>query len=54
MSGKCCNVNCPTQYDAGNIGQIIENLEAISNILEQDIIRTSIQNLLFFYTVRFL
>ncbi len=34
-SGKCCNDNCPTQYEAGNMGEIIENLEAISKILEQ-------------------
>ena len=35
-SGKCCNDNCSTQYDAGTIGDIIENLEAISKVLEQD------------------
>lgn len=34
-SGKVCDENCPTQYEAGNIGEIIENLEAISEILEQ-------------------
>lgn len=31
VSGTC-NVNCPTQYEAGNMGEIIENLEAISKI----------------------
>lgn len=35
VSGKCCDDNCPTQYDAGNMGEIIENLEAISKALEQ-------------------
>ena len=35
-SGKPCDVNCLTQYDAGNIGEIIENLEAISKALEQE------------------
>ncbi len=36
VSGKCCDVNCATQYDAGNMGEIIENLEAISKALEQE------------------
>ena len=36
VSGKCCDENCPTQYDAGNMGEIIENLEEISKILEQE------------------
>lgn len=36
VSGKCCNDNCSTQYDAGNMGEIIENLEAISKALEQE------------------
>ncbi|MCR5144799.1 MAG: hypothetical protein K6B67_05765 [Lachnospiraceae bacterium] len=35
VSGKCCDENCPTQYDVGNMGEIIENLEEISKILEQ-------------------
>jgi len=35
VSGKVCDENCPTQYEAGNMGEIIENLEAISEILEQ-------------------
>lgn len=35
VSGKACDENCPTQYEAGNMGEIIENLEAISEILEQ-------------------
>jgi len=34
-SGKVCDENCPTQYEAGNVGEIIENLEAISEMLEQ-------------------
>ena len=34
VSGKCCDENCPIQYDAGNMGEIIENLEEISKILE--------------------
>lgn len=36
-SGKACDENCPTQYEAGNMGEIIENLEAISEILEQEL-----------------
>lgn len=36
VSGKVCDENCPIQYDAGNMGEIIENLEAISEILEQE------------------
>jgi len=35
-SGKCCDENCPTQYEAGNMGEIIKNLEEISKILEQE------------------
>lgn len=36
VSGKCCDENCPIQYDAGNMGEIIENLEEISKILERE------------------
>ena len=36
VSGKCCDDNCSTQYDAGNMGEIIENFEAISKALEQE------------------
>lgn len=36
VSGKPCDVNCSTQYDAGNMGEIIENLETISKTLEQE------------------
>ena len=36
VSGKCCDENCPTQYYAGNMGEIIKNLEEISKILEQE------------------
>lgn len=36
VSGKPCDDNCPTQYEAGNMGEIIENLEAISKVLEQE------------------
>lgn len=35
VSGKVCDENCPTQYAAGNTREIIENLEAISEIMEQ-------------------
>lgn len=35
VSGKVCDDDCSTQYEAGNMGEIIENLEAISKILEQ-------------------
>lgn len=36
VSGKCCDDNCPTQYEAGNMGEIIENLEEIAKALEQE------------------
>ena len=36
VSGKRCDENCPIQYDAGNMGEIIENLEEISKILEKE------------------
>lgn len=36
VSGKSCDVNCSTQYDAGNMGEIIENLEEIAKALEQE------------------
>lgn len=36
VNGKCCDDNCSTQYEAGNLGEIIENLEAISKALEQE------------------
>lgn len=41
VSGKVCDKNCPTQHAAGSMGEIvenldIENLEAISEILEQE------------------
>jgi len=35
VSGNPCDDNCPTQYEAGHTGEIIENLEAISKLLEQ-------------------
>ena len=37
VSGKRCDENCPIQYDAGNMGEIIENLEEISKILDMAI-----------------
>ncbi len=36
VSGNPCDDNCPTQYEAGHTGEIIENLEAISKTLEQE------------------
>lgn len=36
VSGRPCHEDCSIQYDAGNMGEIIENLEAISEILEQE------------------
>lgn len=33
--GKHCDDSCPTQYEAGNMGEIIENLEAISGVLDK-------------------
>ena len=36
VSGKCCDNNCPTQYNAGNMREIIENLEEIAKALEQE------------------
>lgn len=41
VSGKVCDENCPTQYEAGNMGEIIENLEAISEILEHGRVEVS-------------
>lgn len=35
VSGKYCDDNCFTQYAAGNMGEIIENLEEITKALEQ-------------------
>ena len=43
VSGKCCDDNCSVQYDAGNMGEIIENLEAISRALEQEPILDKIE-----------
>ena len=37
VSGKCCDENCPTQYYAGNMGEVIENLEEISKIMENKV-----------------
>lgn len=31
-----CDDNCDTMYHAGNMGEIVENLEAISKILESE------------------
>lgn len=49
VSGKECDDNCPTQYDAGNMGEIIENLEEIAKALEQqpilDKIRADVINI---------
>ena len=36
VSGRECDDNCPVQYEAGNVGEIIENLEAISKALDQE------------------
>lgn len=33
VSGKTCSDNCHIQYDAGNMGEIIENLEVILKVL---------------------
>ncbi len=43
ISGKCCDDNCSTQYDAGNMGEIIENLEAILKVLERETILDKIR-----------
>lgn len=37
LSGKCCDDECSTQYDAGNMGEIVENLETISKLLDQEL-----------------
>ena len=37
LSGKSCEPDCITQFEAGNFGEIIENLEAISEIIEQQL-----------------
>ena len=34
VSGRECSYNCATQYEAGNMGEIIKNLEAISRALK--------------------
>ena len=39
VSGKECDDNCPMQYDAGNMGELIENLEYILGLLESDMYR---------------
>lgn len=36
VSGNVCDDNCPTLYNAGNMGEIIENLEEIAKALEQE------------------
>ena len=35
IHGRECDDNCPIQYEAGHMGEIIENLEKISKVLEQ-------------------
>ena len=45
VSGKCCNDNCPTQYEAGNMGEIIENLEVISKALEQEFTNSVLEDI---------
>ena len=45
VSGKCCNDNCPTQYEAGNMGEIIENLEVILKVLEQGSIESVLEDI---------
>ena len=34
VSGRPCHDECSTGYDAGTMGEIIENLEVISKVLE--------------------
>lgn len=36
VSGNVCDENCSTQYEAGTMGEIIENLETISKVLDQE------------------
>lgn len=43
VSGKCCDANCSTQYEAGNMGEIIENLESISKALDRESILDNIR-----------
>lgn len=38
VSGKVCNDDCSIQYEAGNMGEIIENLEAIYKELSKIVI----------------
>ena len=33
-NGHECSINCPNQYEVGNMGSIIENLEIISKVLD--------------------
>lgn len=49
-SGKVCNDNCPTQYEAGNCGEIIKNLEfLLEEVKMVPILSKSAYNLLAFY-----
>lgn len=49
-SGKVCNDNCPTQYEAGNCGEIIKNLEfLLEEVKNMPILSKSAFNSLAFY-----
>ena len=50
VSGTICSMECSTQYEAGNSGEIIENLEAISKHLEHEAVAHNTEfNLQSFY-----
>ena len=46
-SGKVCDDNCPTQYEAGNCGEIIKNLEfLLEEVKKMPTLFKSVYNLL--------
>lgn len=36
VSGKECNLNCPTQYEAGTVGECIESMETILDYVKNN------------------
>ena len=49
-SGKVCDDNCPTQYEAGNCGEIIKNLEfLLEEVKKMPTLFKSAYNLLAYY-----
>ena len=44
VRGEVCDDNCPIQYEAGNMGEIIKNLEEISKFIDEYIGREPKRN----------